>query len=283
MRKSNSFGSTIQWLKSIVIPIVLLSPMQAAAQGADELLGAALRLKEAHVQRSYEQCIAGGKLDPECRSELIQLHPREISVLARLAELSGGVPEAEFASAFTDCYGPDRNYKQLIECWENTATQLASHSLSRAEEIEDHEFDLGAIERHLISQLSCIESPNAIFSFLALQRVGKISAAEMVGIDGFSCFRIYGGIEINGLRFDSICGQEDNGLVVDLYPEFLWRAPGCCPVQFLSLGTSASFESVARWYLNTFHRPNLLSQAIRSEYTTFGDRTELLCSDWIRN
>jgi len=85
------------------------------------------------------------------------------------------------------------------------------------------------------------------------------------------------------MRFNSICGYDDSEQSQKLYPQFLWRGPGTSPGQFISLGTRANFDVVARWYIESFHGTRLLSQAIRSERTTFGDNIEVKCSDWIRN
>lgn len=257
----------------------------AAAQTTSETLAAAVRLKQAHVIRSYEQCMDLGRSDSQCREELERLHPREIAALSRLAELSTSVPEIELSEAFSSCYSPDRNYEQLIGCWEEAAEKLTekAEQADNSETALVEEIDLAVLERHILMQLSCSDQPSPLFSFISLERLGKIEASEMVGFDSISCFRINGGIEVNGMRFNSICGYDENEQAQELYPQFLWRGPGTSPGQFISLGTEANFDIVAEWYIESFHGTRLLSQAIRSENTTFGDNTEVKCSDWIRN
>ncbi|MEL7453073.1 MAG: hypothetical protein AAGJ50_06860 [Pseudomonadota bacterium] len=100
------------------------APASVAANELDELLGAAVRLKQAHVMRSYEECRSVGSSDAVCREELTALHPREISALNRLARHIESVSETELSAAFTRCYDPAHNYLDLIECWERLADRL---------------------------------------------------------------------------------------------------------------------------------------------------------------
>ena len=110
-----------------------LSVGLSAAQSTSETLSAAVRLKQAHVMRSYEQCMDLGRSDSQCREELERLHPRETAALSRLAELGTSVPEEEISEAFSSCYSPNRNYEQLISCWEEEAEKLAE----RTEQADD--------------------------------------------------------------------------------------------------------------------------------------------------
>lgn len=101
-----------------------LAPSPVIADELDELLAAAMRLKQAHVERSYEKCRSSGSSDVACRDELESLHPREISALARIAANEGSVGESEIRNAMANCYNPSRDYRDLLECWEQLATDL---------------------------------------------------------------------------------------------------------------------------------------------------------------
>ena len=68
----------------VVCILVIAMAGTANAQGS-EVMDAAIRLKKAHVERSFEQCLAKGAPE-ECCKQLLQLiHQREKKVLARLA------------------------------------------------------------------------------------------------------------------------------------------------------------------------------------------------------
>lgn len=101
-----------------------LAPRPIFAGELDELLGAAMRLKQAHVERSYEKCRSGGSSDAACRDELESLHPREISALARIVANMAKVSESEISKAMANCYDPSHDYRDLIECREQLADQL---------------------------------------------------------------------------------------------------------------------------------------------------------------
>lgn len=101
-----------------------LAPSPIIADELDELLAAAMRLKQAHVERSYEKCRSSGSSDAACRDELESLHPREISALARIAANVGSVGESEISNAMGSCYDPSHDYRDLIECQEQIAVQL---------------------------------------------------------------------------------------------------------------------------------------------------------------
>ncbi|MGV8988181.1 MAG: hypothetical protein ACOH2H_18070 [Cypionkella sp.] len=272
-------------LIALSLVLLFLGIHPAGAQSGDDTFAAAARLKQAHVIRSYEQCMKTGKSDSQCRNELEQLHPREIAALSRLAHLSGTVSEKRLTEAFTSCYSPNRNYEQLIGCWEGAADKLEAEQTpeTKVETTAVGKINPDQLEQNLVEQLRCSQQPDPLFAFLALEKLGKIKASEMVGIDSMSCFRIDGGVDINGMHFDSICGYDANEQDQKLYPQFLWRGPGTSPSQFISLGSSADFKSVANWYIDTFQSTRLLSQSIISEHTSFGDKTEVKCSDWFRN
>lgn len=251
------------------------------AQSYDDAMGAAVRLKQAHVVRSYERCVAMGKSDLECRSKIEDLHTRELSVISRFFILSNSVQQDELNHTMASCYDPSRDYKELIECWEENATGLESqesNSTIIATELDPKQINLQILERHIVKQLQCNETPDPILSFLAFEKLGKIRTSEMIGYDSISCFKIHGGFMVNGLTLTSVCGYSNSSLEQQLFPDFLWRGPGTSPFQFISFGTQANFETVSGWYQRTFNGVKLLNQAIKTEHTSLGDSTEIQCS-----
>lgn len=137
---------------------------------------------------------------------------------------------------------------------------------------------LGSTESLILDQLTCKRGYSVIDVFVELEKHGYIDTSGMIGIDGISCFRIEGGIELNDLVFNTVCGQEIDTRTVEIFPDFLWKAPGCCARQQLSLGTSHSESVVIDWYKETFGF-GPANARIRSNNTTLGDETELMCID----
>lgn len=135
------------------------------------------------------------------------------------------------------------------------------------------------LEEAIIKQLRCERPPSPLPILEALERVGKIDASYMMGMDSISCFRITSGLEISGLRFNSVCAHEENSDLRARRPDLLFRGPGTSPGQLLSFGTSANEQVVAVWYFKNIGNLHL-NEAIRSEYTSLGDRTDVRCSSW---
>jgi len=137
------------------------------------------------------------------------------------------------------------------------------------------------IERFIIEQLSCVEAPRVLPILLILESLGKIKADERIGYDSVSCFRIHGGIRVNGITFQSICGFEDSEAIRNLRPDLLWRGPGTSPSRFISFGTPVDFKIAQKWYFQNIGR-RYLNQAIRTDDTSMGDNTEIRCSNFFR-
>lgn len=263
---------------------LLFGTQQVLGDSAQELSDAALRLKQAHVIRFYESCMEETSSDIGCRQALEELHPREVSVLEELFGLSASIEEHALSSSMASCYDPTHDYLDLIECWENVAESLKASgdtTLLTTELVQPDIPDLQEVKNHILQQLTCRKMPEPVFTFLALERLGKIKMSEMIGYDGISCFRIHGGIDVNGLKFTSVCGHSEDGLVRQLFPGWLWRGPGTSPGQFIAFGTSANFEATARWYTNNLSFRQFLNQAIETDGTYIGDPTEVRCSSWM--
>jgi len=136
-----------------------------------------------------------------------------------------------------------------------------------------------SFEDAAIKVLRCEETPHVLPLLEALERAGKISGNDILGYDSISCFRISGGVSIKGMKFNSICGHEENAAVRDRRPDLLYRGPGTSPGQFVSFGTAVADHVVARWYFENIGTTHL-NKAIDSEYTYIGDTTDVTCSEW---
>lgn len=63
-----------------------------------------------------------------------------------------------------------------------------------------------------------------------------------------SCFDIAGGLEIDGMQFQYICGFVEDSLYWELFPKIYNRGPGTSPGQQISLGTHVSIDELKRWW-----------------------------------
>lgn len=131
----------------------------------------------------------------------------------------------------------------------------------------------------VIAQLRCEVPPSPLPILEALDGAGLIDPNADLGFDSLSCFLIEGGVEIAGLRLNSVCAHEEREEVRARRPDLLYRGPGTSPGQTLSFGTSADESATASWYAEVIGRRHL-SEAISSDYTRVGDRTEVTCSSW---
>lgn len=105
--------------------MVIVLAGTAHAQGS-EVIEAAVRLKKAHVERSFEECLAKGAPEDRCRKLLQLIHEREKKVLARLAPAMSdpSVNLDQLNAEMTACYSPNHNYTHLVDCWERLADRL---------------------------------------------------------------------------------------------------------------------------------------------------------------
>lgn len=131
----------------------------------------------------------------------------------------------------------------------------------------------------VVAQLRCETPPSPLPILEALAGARLIDPNANLGYDSLSCFLIEGGVGIAGLRVNSVCAHEEREEVRSRRPDLLYRGPGTSPGQMLSFGTSANQSTVAVWYAETIGRAHL-SEAISSDYTSLGDRTEVACSSW---
>lgn len=121
------------WLRanwSNVLAILVAGTVSAGgnafAESFDDQLKASVNLKKAHVLRYYERCISEGRQDPECRSELEALHPREMNALQKILRNANRYDQIEASGALAACYDVTNDYKELIECWERLSVKMAA-------------------------------------------------------------------------------------------------------------------------------------------------------------
>ncbi len=135
-----------------------------------------------------------------------------------------------------------------------------------------------SFEEAVIAQLRCETNPSPLPILEALVAAGRIDPNANIGYDSLSCFLISGGgASVAGMTFNSICAHEEDPEVRARRPDLLYRGPGTSPGQTLSFGTSANEGVAAQWYAEVIGYRHL-SEAIASEYTSVGDRTEVACS-----
>ena len=113
--------------KTILLALLLAIWDCAGAQSPtenQELMNAALRLKQAAVLRTLEDCKAKGGSVKSCNSLLELTHQRELKIIARLnlAATDPAVNMDEVSKESAACYG--YGYVELIECWSQLADRL---------------------------------------------------------------------------------------------------------------------------------------------------------------
>jgi len=115
--------------KTILLALLLVIWNCAGAQSPpenQELMNAALRLKQAAVLRTLEDCKAKGGSEKSCNTLLELTHQRELKIIARLnlASTDPAVNMDEVSKESAACYG--HGYVELIDCWSQLADRLDS-------------------------------------------------------------------------------------------------------------------------------------------------------------
>lgn len=115
-------------MRRMVCAAVVVLAGAATAQSTKDakIMEAAIRLKQAHVERSWEECKAKGASDERCKKLLEIIHEREKKVIARLAPAMSdpAVNLDQLNTEMSACYSPNNNYTQLVDCWERLADRL---------------------------------------------------------------------------------------------------------------------------------------------------------------
>jgi hypothetical protein len=111
-----------------ILPALLLVVWTCAGaqppQENQELMNAALRLKQAAVLRTLEDCKAKGGSVQSCNSLLELTHQRELKIIERLklAATDPAVNIDEVSKESAACY--DYGYVELVECWSQLSYRL---------------------------------------------------------------------------------------------------------------------------------------------------------------
>jgi hypothetical protein len=113
--------------KTILVALLLVVWNCAGAQSPQEnqeLMNAALRLKQAAVLRTLEDCKAKGGSVQSCNSLLELTHQRELKIIERLklASTDPTVNMDEVSKESAACYG--YGYVELVECWSQLSDRL---------------------------------------------------------------------------------------------------------------------------------------------------------------
>lgn len=114
-------------MHSLVVLVSFLVAAIVFAQSAPpEVMDAAIQLKKAHVDRSWQDCKLQGATDQSCKEFLQVLHKQELKVLARLAPALSdpAVNVNQLNHELTACYDPSSDYADLIRCWKLLADRL---------------------------------------------------------------------------------------------------------------------------------------------------------------
>ncbi len=113
--------------KTILLALLLVVWNCAGAQSPQEnqeLMNAALRLKQAAVLRTLEDCKAKGGSVKSCNSLLELTHQREVKIIERLklAPTDPAVNMDEMSKEMAACY--DYGYIEMVECWSQLSDRL---------------------------------------------------------------------------------------------------------------------------------------------------------------
>lgn len=115
--------------KTILLTLLLVVWNCAGAQSQQENqepMNAALRLKQAAVQRTLEDCKAKGGSVKSCNTLLELTHQREVKIIERLnlALTDPAVNADETSKEIAACSNPNYGYVETVECWSQLSDRL---------------------------------------------------------------------------------------------------------------------------------------------------------------
>ena len=115
--------------KTILLALLLVVWNCAGAQSPQEtqaLMNAALRLKQAAVLRTLEDCKAKGGSVQSCNTLLELTHQRELKIIERLnlAPTDPAVNMDEMSKELAACSNPHYGYVETVECWSQLSDRL---------------------------------------------------------------------------------------------------------------------------------------------------------------
>jgi hypothetical protein len=131
----------------------------------------------------------------------------------------------------------------------------------------------------VLEHMRCDRAPTPTPFFTAIDKAGRLDKEGDFGADSISCFPILGGVTIEGMEFDSICGFEEDKSV-PRWSDFFYRGPGTSPGQHMSLQTRAPQSELLTWARNHIGGPRVDKLVTeRFEYQAPGSALE--CSSRI--
>ena len=113
-------------MKRIMLVALIGLLVSGAAFAEKDVLAAAVRLKQAVVGRSFEQCLLKGASEKRCKQLLQALHKQELKVIGRLrpALTDPAVNVDQLNKQMVACYSGGNTYSDLIQCWVRLADRL---------------------------------------------------------------------------------------------------------------------------------------------------------------
>ncbi len=105
-----------------------LSAESLSSNDADieKVLSVSIRLKKAHVEREWEDCLLKSGSEERCKSLLKILWEQEKTVLSRISQYMTAptIDKEQLNTEMTSCYNPSSTYTDLIRCWSLLADRL---------------------------------------------------------------------------------------------------------------------------------------------------------------
>lgn len=138
------------------------------------------------------------------------------------------------------------------------------------------------LQQGVFDELACAREPEPTAVLRRLLENGFIDAGTRVDFESYSCFRLRGGMSLDGMTFSSVCGgvfdPVENAENPDLYPPNE-RIDEDDRVQMISLGSDEPIALLIQWYAERFpwHPPE--EAVIDGLYALPSDTNEVFCDD----
>ena len=127
--------------------------------------------------------------------------------------------------------------------------------------------------------MRCRSVPSPTAFFRAIDAAGRLDRENAYGYDSISCFPIIGGITVDGMTFEGICGFEENERVRE-QSDYFYRGPGTSPGQFVSFDTDASKSELLSWARGNIGGP-AIDRVVSYRKKIGEEGSSLDCSSWI--
>ncbi len=92
----------------------------------EKVMGAAIRLKKAAVEREWNDCLLKSGSETRCKKLLEILWEQEKRALSRISHYLNDptIDKKRLNTEMSSCYNPGGNYSELITCWSLLADRL---------------------------------------------------------------------------------------------------------------------------------------------------------------